>query len=314
MFWATDGVGDGPVEGYGQDQTTEWQRMLWTQDPTTQGVALNYLGELLVTNPEWQTLRVPAGGAVVYGFPYRNTGNLDFVLSIPTLGTTGWRLVLRTDWALRTVRAVLLQNDDGASGYPSVTQNAGYRWEISLAHGSITIGGAVTIAADDRDYLGSVSQIDHNDMADRTRRFLVPAPVGWNSTDGIELQRGSSSGLQFLDNKVCVAYSGFAVPANYLSDLVVKGVVDPDATGNMLTENSAMYSHCGEAPLTHTNTTGWGLIGVVTNIRNCIASISLASADIGDLVDLTFSRDGTGDTIGNVVWFMGWLVEYTADS
>jgi len=290
--------------------------MLFCQDPTTQGVALNYLGELLVTNPEWQTLRVPAGGGVVYGFPYRNTGNLDFVLSIPTLGTTGWRLVLRTDWALHTVRAVLLQNDDGASGYPSLTQNAGYRWEISLAHGAITIGGAVTIVADDRAFLGSSAQITSDDMAMRTRRIFLPAYGGWDDTNNNELVRRYMNGLGLLDNALAYAFGMFAIPKDFVSTMIVTAVViPPTASGNLYCQSTINYGACGEAYDAHSNSTGMAAIAVTNDLLNCLAPVALTNAVIDDIMTLDFTRDAMDalDTVNDDIYFCGWYIHYISD-
>lgn len=316
LWWATSGIGDGIAEGYAQDAVTEHWRMLFCQDPTTQGVAMNYLNGLAVTNPQWADLQVGSGGGVCYGFGYRNTNAMTFTPFTPTLGTTGWRLVLRTDWVLQTVRIVLLQNSDGASGIPALTQNAGYRWEISLAHGTVTIGNAIQGFTDDRVSLSSSAIITPTEIQDRTRRDFVAPGFGWNMTDGTGHHLTSPSGLPMADSKIYEAYGFFAVRNDFVGSLVLTPIFNPGATGNINVQVQAWYSTCGENVALHTDTVGYAALPVTQSLRNCISALTLPSARLSAFVDVVVRRDAVdaADTINTFVWYKGFYVDYVADS
>ena len=307
IFWATEGVGDGSSSGYTQDDLTEWQRMCWSQDPTTEGVALDYLNGLEVTSPGVLTLRVPSGGGEVYGFPYRSTGNVDHTLVNPTIGPTGWRVVLRTDWALRTVRSALLQSADGVAAIPAVTQTAGTTWEISLAQGTVAIGGVVTITQDDRTPLGSGGRwtVNPSDIANRERTLFVPV----EAYDLLDMADGVGS----------FRYGWFQVPSDYASDLSIKCVVYcTAASGNLKSDHDVEYGPIGGDFDAFTQSVGF-TDALVQNKRTEVAELipaDLPNMAIGTIVYMRYTRDGVDplDTMGATVKFEGWIITYTADS
>ena len=305
LFWATGGIGDGPSSGYSQDDLTEWQRMLNNQDPTTEGVALDYLGGLAVTAPAVLTLRVASGGGVVYGFPYRSTGNIDHTLFNPTLGNTGWRVVLRTDWALRTVRSVLLQSTDGVAAIPGTTQIPGYIWEISLAQGTVAIGGVVTITQDDRTPLGSGGRwiVNPSDIADRTRTLFVPV----ETFDLREMANGVGS----------FRHGFFQVPSDYVSGMTIKSVVYcTTASGNIYDDQDAWYGAVGANWDAFNDGVGPQAEAIVQNNRTAVGELALPDAAIGQVVYMRYTREGNDvlDTMGATVVIEGWIITYTADS
>src|SRR5690606_80859 len=63
----------------------------------------------------------------------------------PTIGTTGYRVVLRLDVAARTVRLVLLSSSDGVSAIPAATQSAGTIWDMTVATFTCTTAGNITL-------------------------------------------------------------------------------------------------------------------------------------------------------------------------
>lgn len=321
MLWSTDGIGDGLVGGYPQDTVTEMYRMLWNQTPATQGVAFNYLNELLVSNPSGQTLRVASGGGVCYGFPYRNTSNVDMSLVTPTVGNTAWRMVLRTDWLLRTVRVHLLQSPDGSPAYPALTQVAGYLWEIGLAHGLIGVGGAVTIVADDRTFLGSSVLVDQSDIVDRNRRFFVIPGEQWDDTAGAFPMPNSPRGGLMDDNSTSRFYARFAVPNNFLSAMTVRPLVIGPAAGpgDLFVDFNVHYAQIGEAWNTHSHGAGaWVACTIAGNdlAEFCGAAVAMTFVATGDIVWCSFSRNApnAADTYGADAYFVGFLVEYWGDS
>ena len=138
-LWS-DGAGDG-----GPYDRDEWDDMLALLVAGEEGVIADYLNELEVTNPSGLDLEVDTGGAVVDGKLYRNDDTVNLSLTQPGVNTTGFRVVLRKDWDTQTVRAAVVMNTDGNSDPPALTQVDGTTWEISLATGTVTTGGAVTL-------------------------------------------------------------------------------------------------------------------------------------------------------------------------
>ena len=72
----------------------------------------------------------------------------------------------------------------------------------------------------------------------------------------------------------------------------------------------------GEAYNLHNNETSIGAIAVTTSVLCTIAATTLTTATVGDHCRAWFYRDAVnaGDTVGDIVYFVGFLVSYTADS
>lgn len=152
MWWDTTGVGDGPLAGYTEAQVEEFFRDVFTGDDyATLGVLPNVGNELAVTTATNQ-VTVASGGAWVYGHYYPNTASQNVAVTSPSVGTTGVRVVLRGSWAGQTVRATVIKNTDGTSAVPAATQTAGTTWDITLATGTITVGGSLSLT-DARSFL-----------------------------------------------------------------------------------------------------------------------------------------------------------------
>ena len=152
-------------------------------------------------------------------------------------------------------------------------------------------------------------------VTDRTRKFFVQCVGGENINDGIAIERNDPRGWELVDNKECTANGNFIVPNDFASGMTVTAVVIPFANGDVFSSNEATYGACTEAFNTHGDAAGPAAVAVTT-VVNCIQEITLGNEAIGDIVNLEYDRDATniGDTIGNLVWFSGWIVEYTADS
>lgn len=143
IFFETNGTGDGAAD-YTQAQLAAWLRRTFSPTPASEGVLKGYGGELAVSGTS-SPLSVAAGAAMVYGFPYESTGVVAPTVSTPSIGTTGFRVVLRVDWSAQTVRIAVKVSSDGVASAPAVTQVANTTWEISLATGTITTGGVVAL-------------------------------------------------------------------------------------------------------------------------------------------------------------------------
>lgn len=151
ILWTTNGTGDGAAD----ITSTQWVNffsMLFLRDNATEGVAVVFRNSLAVSSTGANNIRVASGGAVVRGFLYDNTDNVDKTVSSPA-ADTGFRAVLRADWALQTVRVVVVLNTTGLTDPPALTQVFGTTWEISLATGVITSAGAITGLTDARVFM-----------------------------------------------------------------------------------------------------------------------------------------------------------------
>jgi hypothetical protein len=142
QFWPTGTTGDGTAT-INQGQTLEWFRDLFTPHTAAgpnpvQGILYGVLGGLKVTAPGFVSpVSVAAGAAVVEGFYYKN----DAPVSIAIPGTPSQRvdlIVLRANWAARTVRLARLAGTDGSPTPPVLTQVAGTTWEIAIAQATVT--------------------------------------------------------------------------------------------------------------------------------------------------------------------------------
>lgn len=316
MFWPTSGVGDGVPTGYDADHWQWLWRMLWTNDPTTQGVSKGYLGELEVTNPAGVTLHIASGGALVYGFPYRNTSAVDLWLTTPIINTTGWRLVLRADWETQKVRLVLLQSADGFIGIPALTQTVGVRWDLPIAEGFVSVVPAVTIG-DDRIFFEPGIEIDAGHISSRTRRISVAPQVAHNQTDATYIFRQARGGIFFPNSKLVRTTAGFAVPVDYVSDMVITAVVGGQDAALIYAQHYAQWQECGGTTGGDNITIAYAQYPTAIMEVACIAPIAIPDTDldVGDFVDLEFVRDGLDafDTSAASLQFLGWYIDYTAD-
>lgn len=152
MLWTTSGTGDGPGGGYTQQNWLDFHRYFFTPDVEGTQFILPRKGNKLACTSGASSVNVDTGAAFVYGFFYKNTASVNVPITTPTLGTTGLRVVLRASWAAQTVRATVVRNSDGVAGIPAATQTPGTTYDVTLATGTITTGGVVTLT-DTRAYL-----------------------------------------------------------------------------------------------------------------------------------------------------------------
>ncbi len=148
--WGGIVVGDATESPYDDDEWSDLWRKLFTRDRTTQGVIDGYEGQLVVSNPAGNTIRVPSGAGIVDGKFYENTADIDNILATPAALTRVDRFVLRKTWATQEVRVTVITGVEGA-GVPSLVQIDGTTWDIPLAAVSITTGDAITIT-DERSF------------------------------------------------------------------------------------------------------------------------------------------------------------------
>lgn len=143
LFNTTDGTGDGAASVTEAQLASFFSRM-FVKDKTTMGYVKDYLNEL-EPSLAGRVISVATGAAMCDGRGYLSDAVVEHTIPIPSIGTTGWRLVLRFDPTARTVRTALKNASDGVATPPSVSQTEGGTWEISWAYGTITTGGTATL-------------------------------------------------------------------------------------------------------------------------------------------------------------------------
>lgn len=143
------------------------------------------------------SVRVAPGSALVKGLYYRSSAEETFTIPANVSGNPRIdRVILRADYATQTVRMVLLTGTPGAvPAAPSLTQNAGIIWEISLAlidvaNGFLSITSS-EIAPDD--------YLRHPDILPPTGTIHTyagdTAPEGYLLCDGSPVSRTTYSRL-----------------------------------------------------------------------------------------------------------------------
>jgi hypothetical protein len=142
-------------------------------------------------------MTLATGSACVYGFFYHCTVAGDVTKATPSVGTTGFRVVLRAGWTAQTVRVAVVSSADGVSTIPAVTQSAGTTWEISLATGTITTGGVITLT-DARTFVPSGPTAPATSVFGRAAATLGGVAAISTTTDNRVLARTATSVLDFV--------------------------------------------------------------------------------------------------------------------
>jgi len=155
--WFWSGISAGDCGPYTASQWAEFQKTLFQNDPTKDGVILGNPFELIVQFVAGSTFRVYPGCALVDGIFYESDANIDFVLNF----TPGfyYRIVLRKDSLAQTVRVVI----KGPSlSIPTLSLPPAEDFiEISLAWISIAPGPGYHIE-DDREFISFTSTAENH--------------------------------------------------------------------------------------------------------------------------------------------------------
>lgn len=148
-YWGGTSVGDAALAApdgapYTDDRYSDNWAALFTYDRQLEGVVRsnNVVGNLAVSAPGGNVIRLAPGYALVDGKLYENSANIDQALADGL-----YTVVIRKVWATQTVRAVL----DRAQA-ASVTWIDGDTWELPLADVTV-IGGLITTLKDRRKFL-----------------------------------------------------------------------------------------------------------------------------------------------------------------
>jgi hypothetical protein len=314
--------GTGDCGPYTADAFSNWYEKLFCSDSTNECVIPNIGNELAVTGTA-TPLSVNTGSALVNGKFYNNSAATTLAIATPVAATRIDRVILRADYTAQTVRLVLLPGAEGGAA-PSLTQTDGTTWEVSLAQASITTGGVVTCTSE-RVFLHFNSDIETAmveagaitaaGIANRTRTFIVPGLVynGSDSAFGI----AGADGQQMIDNKNVTAYGVFYMPSDYVSGMTVSALVHGAASGDCYCSAQLRAGALTEDFGVHNSDIFSTAVQVlVAGKLTAVAAIAVTQATAGDAVYVQFFRDGDAaeDTVGNIVYFIGFQVTYTADS
>ena len=258
---------------------------------------------------------VATGDAIVNGKHYTNTAAKNIAVGTPAAATRIDRVVLRIDYTVSpyTCTAELLAGAEGGAA-PALTQTDGTTWEVSLAQVSITTGGVITVT-DERVYVG---ELNTSNMADRVRYVFVPAQGVYNTTDGSVISRSDGRGYVMPDAKTCSAFVSYLVPTDYASGGTLYGLCIPAASGDLRigTWQADFGSFFSEAYNTHSvNDTDSTVAGLTASAVEAPSGLTLTGVAVGDTISATWQRAGAhaDDTIGDSVYFVGFLFYYTAD-
>lgn len=159
-------------------------------------------------------------------------------------------------------------------------------------------------------------------IANRSRKLVVPCSAGYNTTDGAAVIAQAYYGILCADNKNVVCAAAFEVPQDYSSAMTVKAML-PAASdvgdGNVYTKLEIF-----KATTTMSQTAAWSTAFAAVAVQgeagnndyNEIMSTALTGVAAGDKLMCVFTRNGAhaSDTLSTAIGFMGFRVEYTADS
>jgi hypothetical protein len=261
--------------------------------------------------------------------------NTDGQIAIPTLtqsaGST-WEISLAT-FTITTGGVIALTDDRkyleiGSKVIPDGVETLSIKDAnvtlAKMASGSVdssqVVAGAIDLAhmsadsVDSNQYVDgsidlihmSANSVDATKIVDRTRTFLVQPTrgigttdmlIGWNMPDGVD----------------AAVMGNFFMPSDYVSGLTVKAVLLGVNSGNVYAQNFIAAGAEGENYSNHNN----DVHSAVAIVANQIAVIhSVTAGGASDYITLQYTRYGTSgsDTVNASVYFMGWLVTYTADS
>jgi hypothetical protein len=184
-FWTTSGTGDGPATGYTMNDWRDFLNRVFAPGQEANGAVIKAAGNELAVAGSATPISVATGQAIVNGFWYENNTSLNLAITSPVVNTTGFRVVLRASWAAQTIRATIIKNTDGISAIPAATQVDGTTWDVTLATGTITTGGVITLT-DARNYLRTagippLNSVDDDEIGNRVA--MLPNRQGGNATN-----------------------------------------------------------------------------------------------------------------------------------
>lgn len=231
-----------------------------------------------------------------------------------------WEVPLAT--ASITVGGVITVTDAREFLHPNIEIEAGM-FNADVAGDGIELsGGAIAANVDDTtievsgdDLQIKAGGLDNTHLTNRTRVLLIPATECENVTDGT-YENQIWKGWEMVDAKECSCYGHFTVLSDYVSTMTINGIFQSATGGDCRCDTFWSFGAVGENFGTHASNTGVEDKTIVANIlASMTAAGSLAAAAAGDYMQLKYTRYGNhaNDTVGDTVYFLGFLVSYTAD-
>lgn len=318
-------------------------RILFTGDQqVTQGPFVRYLNELEVTDNASTTVYVDTGAGMVNGHALISSeqetwtvpagpagGRTDRVVMVEnntnvevTQSTAARPLLFPADLSEYTATpgvpaysarlAILRGNDAGA--LPALDQtNALYM--VELARYDINNVPTISAATDYREFCYFASTIG-------TRRFLVaptrcfqvaPYAECWNpAADPNDILHGPV----MKDTKNTYVMGEYVIPTDYRANMTQTAVVRSRGTGNVYGINNAYFGECGEDYDDTSLSTGSvaTAVGAPVFTNDCIQTLNVTGITTDDIVLCRYWRQGGDvlDTVGDNVYFAGWIIEYEA--
>lgn len=156
-------------------------------------------------------------------------------------------------------------------------------------------------------------------ILNRARAFLVTVDKAEDHLAAALVYSIVLAGVSLTgDSDHTYAVGNFVVPQNFASAMTAKPVFRSSVnTGNAYIKTSAAYGGTGENWAQHADAGSFATLNFPSSGKLLFgAAVSLASAALGDVVQLTTERDDSSgsDTLGALCPIVGWLVEFTADS
>lgn len=308
---------------YTDAEIRRFHRAVFLRDTEATAFVVDVGNKLAVSNPAGVTIRVNSGCAFVDGFFYENPASLDLTATAAPAGLTYKNsVVLRADWSAFKCRLAIKEGN--SISYPSMTQTRNVTWEMELARFTITDAGVVaglTSMVTDENYAHFGTRVSAAMHDPRTRTLFVPCTGVRNTTDGTDGSRTDPRGWTLTDAKTCVAYGQFVVPKDYASGLAIYPVVIPTGAGDLYESVAAYYGAVSAAGTEAYNAHSEALSNITETVTADkvwqLASLTFGTAPaVDDLVSVTYTRTAgnVADTVNAAVYFVGWRVEYTADS
>lgn len=301
------------------------------------GVAPGYGAGLACTYISANHCHVDTGGAIVDGKYYNNDApGLGVTIDSATAGHYRIdRIVVLCDNVAMTVRIAVKKNTVEDAPAPALTLTED--WTVPGAHfacmlyqASVTDAGVVTLTdervwAQEIDYVTLTTStmgileikdggITATKIANRTRKFILE---GVGVTSGAHVIRNSLLGLQLDNDLLSTVFATFICPQDYVSDLTITPLwYSSSAMGNIYYKTEVYWAAVGEVYSTHSSLGVYAALGASNNLWQVGTAIAVASPGVSDIITINFTRDGTSgsDTSAGVMYFLGFIVSYTADS
>ena len=195
-----------------------------------------------------------------------------------------------------------------------VHRDAAGRAKVAAPGAASDVALKSTVTADIATHAALTAGAGH---ANRTRKFFVPAVSGYDQTAGTDITNNSTGeGFHLVDEHHCSVFGYSMVPEDFASGMTIAAVVIPGIVGNIYGKCQIKYGKCGENSAAHDDAIGYSAVAVASGTNNCIHTVTLAHEATGDILRCIYTRaaENALDTTTGIVYFPGWLVEYTADS